>query len=283
MLVISMDNGQDATVLNAPPRPIHAADRSRYAMPASESTSPKIHWRVGRKLAPEHVANAKLGRRKGLTEEEHFWARVDRRGPDECWPWRGGKIKMGYGVLAFHGHHRMATHVAWSLANGHPFPDGLLCLHSCDNPPCCNPAHLRPGDHKDNAGDAVARGRNYKGGPPKRPPATHCKNGHAFDAENTIYMKTQRRCRICLIAYAQGKGRFGKWKRTVYTPESEAAERERIVEALRRHAGIARRAAQALGLKRCSLEWKMKRHGIDAKAFKPQPSAPEIPEADSGS
>jgi hypothetical protein len=44
------------------------------------------------------------------------------------------------------------------LANG-KIPDGLLVLHKCDNPPCCNPRHLFPGTYRDNAQDAVRKGR----------------------------------------------------------------------------------------------------------------------------
>jgi hypothetical protein len=52
-----------------------------------------------------------------------------------------------------------AHRLAWEAANGRPVPDGLLVLHSCDNPPCVNPAHLRAGTHRENMGDKVARGR----------------------------------------------------------------------------------------------------------------------------
>ena len=31
-------------------------------------------------------------------------------------------------------------------------------LHACDNPPCCNPAHLKRGTHKQNMEEAAARG-----------------------------------------------------------------------------------------------------------------------------
>jgi len=36
---------------------------------------------------------------------------------------------------------------------------GLFILHSCDNRPCVNPAHLRAGTPKDNAHDAMVRDR----------------------------------------------------------------------------------------------------------------------------
>src|SRR3990167_9875419 len=36
---------------------------------------------------------------------------------------------------------------------------GLLVIHSCDNPACVNPDHLRTGTHQDNKNDAVNRKR----------------------------------------------------------------------------------------------------------------------------
>jgi hypothetical protein len=51
-----------------------------------------------------------------------------------------------------------AHRVAWTLANG-PIPAGMHVLHTCDNPPCCNPGHLWLGTQADNMADMARKGR----------------------------------------------------------------------------------------------------------------------------
>jgi hypothetical protein len=41
--------------------------------------------------------------------------------------------------------------------------EGMLIRHSCDNPPCVNPAHLSVGTNADNAADMVSRERQARG------------------------------------------------------------------------------------------------------------------------
>lgn len=91
-----------------------------------------------------------------------FWSKVDRRGPDECWEWREGTYQFGYGHFWVDSESQGAHRIAWILFNGE-VPEGLFVLHGCDNPPCCNPFHLRVGDYQDNANDMVARGRSLSG------------------------------------------------------------------------------------------------------------------------
>lgn len=86
---------------------------------------------------------------------EYFWQRVDKRGPDECWPWTKGLNDNGYGSLAFRAKSMLAHQVAYVLSV-EPVPDGLELDHTCHDPDvcapggdcphrrCCNPAHLKP-------------------------------------------------------------------------------------------------------------------------------------------
>lgn len=98
---------------------------------------------------------------------ERFWEKVDVRGPDECWPWKAGKIKKGYGLISIHGRSQLAHRVAYELVKG-PIPADLDVLHDCDFPPCCNPRHLWPGTHTDNMQDCIAKGRNSSRTHPER-------------------------------------------------------------------------------------------------------------------
>lgn len=90
-----------------------------------------------------------------------FWAKVDKRGPDECWGWLGLK-RGGYGRFKAVGGKVIASRVAYALVKG-AIPLGLCVCHSCDNPACCNPAHLFLGSHGENARDRDAKGRQASG------------------------------------------------------------------------------------------------------------------------
>lgn len=121
---------------------------------------------------------------------EAFWANVERRGEDECWPWRGKTFaKDGYGrhydaiywKLGLHPGraridgsrnrypvkrprplpaHRLAYVMTYGVPGG--FADLCVC-HSCDNPPCCNPRHFWLGTPGDNMRDRTRKGRTAKG------------------------------------------------------------------------------------------------------------------------
>lgn len=90
-----------------------------------------------------------------------FWKRVEKTAT--CWLWTGARGLSGYGVLWSAGGKQnrkqlYAHRVAYFLHNN-TLPDDLCICHTCDNPPCVNPAHLFLGDHKQNALDKVSKGR----------------------------------------------------------------------------------------------------------------------------
>lgn len=54
----------------------------------------------------------------------------------------------------------MGAHRAMAgLVFGWEVIEGMVVCHHCDNPPCCNPAHLFVGEHVDNVRDMIEKGR----------------------------------------------------------------------------------------------------------------------------
>jgi hypothetical protein len=88
---------------------------------------------------------------------DRFWEKVDKRDVDECWPWTGTTVSKGYGSIGHEGKTLSAHRVSWELH--FDSPGDLHVLHSCDNPPCCNPAHLFLGTNADNIRDRLLKER----------------------------------------------------------------------------------------------------------------------------
>lgn len=95
---------------------------------------------------------------KGLTVAERFWRYVDRPNSDSCWVWTSATGHNGYGQLWVGKRNRPAHRLSYEMHVG-PIPEGMLVCHTCDNPPCVNPAHLFLGNAKANAHDMCRKNR----------------------------------------------------------------------------------------------------------------------------
>lgn len=96
---------------------------------------------------------------------ERFMAKVSPESNSGCWLWKGAISSTGYGHCVVDGRlvkvHRLAYELfkgPIKLLNGSDCR-GTCVIHSCDNPICVNPDHLRLGTHRDNMDDKRERNR----------------------------------------------------------------------------------------------------------------------------
>jgi hypothetical protein len=136
--------------------------------------------------------------------EWRFWAKVDRRGADECWPWLG-KVAgyQGYGRFSWEPGRVVGAHVAMLLMIGVDVPSGMQVDHTCHNRDlscnlldrcphraCVNPAHLEVVTGKVN--------RSRSPSAQMRRGSEFCMNGHRWTPENTHTTRDgYRSCRAC--------------------------------------------------------------------------------------
>jgi hypothetical protein len=87
---------------------------------------------------------------------------MESRSRDECWADWPAKPSSDAGRLYLRrdGLLRPAAHTVMELdGRPRPYAPNNHALHSCDNPPCINPAHLRWGTSEENIADMVLRDR----------------------------------------------------------------------------------------------------------------------------
>lgn len=95
-------------------------------------------------------------------EQYRFWSKVhcpSRNVSHTCWEWTG-KRQRGYGICSVSRLPFLAHRVAYFIHNDVD-PGEFVVMHKCDNPPCCNPEHLKIGTPADNTADRDAKGRQW--------------------------------------------------------------------------------------------------------------------------
>lgn len=100
------------------------------------------------------------------SDKARFFAKINRDGPTmpymetACWVWTGAKDKKGYGRARANGKTHLSHRLSFQISNAQ-IPEGRLCLHRCDNPPCVNPTHLRNGTARQNTEEMMEKGRDF--------------------------------------------------------------------------------------------------------------------------
>lgn len=133
----------------SPTRPSGYAPACRTSTNAARSASRNPRRRVA-------IRSDLAGFARRVTR---FWQLVAISEADSCWPWRGRTDRDGYGLFDVLGLARGAHELAVTFTTGQVRGPDLDTLHRCDNPPCCNPAHLRFGTRLENVTEMRERGR----------------------------------------------------------------------------------------------------------------------------
>lgn len=143
-------------------------------------------------MAKESLPNFSFNSNNDSYQLAFFWSRVAiKTDPDACWEWQGRCARFGYGRMQFRGKTVAAHRIAWAISVGRMPRTGMVICHSCDNPPCCNPRHLREDTQQGNMQEMVAKGRMgqkpvFAGSPTAR---QFCKHGHPWTPERLRMQK----------------------------------------------------------------------------------------------
>lgn len=123
-----------------------------------------------------------MANRKHTPTVERFREKFVPGRVNDCWPWHANQNGMGYGLLWDYERRRkvLAHRYAYELHHGTILPpgQGIIIMHTCDNPICVNPAHLQRGTMKDNYADMTAKGRRKIAWSPTNIPPHHVGSKH---------------------------------------------------------------------------------------------------------
>ena len=107
------------------------------------------------------------------------------RTENECWIWEGTRASDGYGKFWLD-RKSVPAHRAAVLLEGREIGKGKIVTHTCDQPLCVNPSHLRVSTHISNMRDMVQRKR------------------HMFGEKSVVAVLTEKQCLSIIERTSQG-------------------------------------------------------------------------------
>ena len=117
------------------------------------------HARQARRGETMRPIEQRAARRKTLADVvSHIYER-SKRDRNGCLIWQGATSHNGYGVTEFAGRQERTHRLMLEARDGPPLDPRLLATHSCDNPRCCEPSHLKWATAQENQIEAVSRDR----------------------------------------------------------------------------------------------------------------------------
>jgi len=153
---------------------------------------------------------------RGASLEAQYRAKVDQRGPNECWPWKAFVSPDGYGKFNRSPVGQLAHRYSWFLRYG-PIPPGFVVDHTCHDPAECTGGKACPHRQCQNPRHMtlVRPVRNGAEGRRRMPNSdvTHCPAGHPYSPENTLWStrrstgREYRQCRACARERARKRAR----------------------------------------------------------------------------
>ena len=151
-------------------------------------------------------------------DTRRLWSKIDKRDPEECWPWTGSRDGYGYGQISIKGKLLKPYRVAYEIVVGE-IPDGAHIDHRCHDPLecqggpgcphrlCCNPSHMLPVEPEVNWGKTRAASFQRQ--------KTHCPQGHEYSLENTRRIPSKPNYRYCRTCQREQSRSYKARKRAV--------------------------------------------------------------------
>lgn len=104
------------------------------------------------------------------TTVKAFYTKYEKGPAQKCWLWKSS-TNGSYGILLIHSGFKngrrlvkrfYAHRLAYELTMNVKPTRSQVIMHTCDNPLCVNPRHLKLGTQRDNVRDAVNKGRRFQ-------------------------------------------------------------------------------------------------------------------------